>query len=459
MNPRRLATALVPACLLVACSDTSAARLQLGQSTDVARNAAAGGGTADSKLAVWAPVVSYEAGAELDDPKWMDGVGRERAWKFVAPSSPGRDLARIAGALGVDEPLVQDPVNKGSWSNDPSSGGPSFSSWGDEHGRWWTYTSSATARSGTSTDPSSGTSPGTVVAEPCPPDTKECVVTPPTIPPAENLPGKSKATDLALALLGRMGVDTTAGSLRADVSADDWSVRVNVTAVHDGVPVWLQSWWFGFGGNAVLTDASGPLVSLEKADSYPVITPVQAVERLKRTGAYSATGGARDAVVGAPADTSVEPTVVTLVTARLSLVEWGLADGTMMLLPAWELSDGGDNEVKVVAVTDDFIEWPTPDTSAVAPGTAVPPVSVPSSGSGSGGSGGGDVPAQVITNADAQRLVGLAEDEAVKIATGNGWTVRIVARDGEKFMVTTDYSPGRVNLTVSDGRVTTVTVG
>lgn len=61
--------------------------------------------------------------------------------------------------------------------------------------------------------------------------------------------------------------------------------------------------------------------------------------------------------------------------------------------------------------------------------------------------------------ADAEKLVGLTEDEATKVATGAGWTIRVVSRDGEDFMVTTDWQENRVNITVVDGKVTAVTVG
>jgi len=118
----------------------------------------------------------------------------------------------------------------------------------------------------------------------------------------------------------------------------------------------------------------------------------------------------------------------------------------------------------VVAVTDDYISWPQVEpTPEPAPDPSVVPVpgSSGSGSSGSSGSSGGsdDVPAAAIREEDAQKLVGLGEDEATKIATGNGWTVRVAERDGESFMLTTDYRLDRVNLTVMKGVVTAVTIG
>jgi hypothetical protein len=53
-------------------------------------------------------------------------------------------------------------------------------------------------------------------------------------------------------------------------------------------------------------------------------------------------------------------------------------------------------------------------------------------------------------------LVGLAEDEAAKVAEGNGWTMRVAERDGEELMVTTDWQSNRVNVAVRSGRITEV---
>ncbi len=53
----------------------------------------------------------------------------------------------------------------------------------------------------------------------------------------------------------------------------------------------------------------------------------------------------------------------------------------------------------------------------------------------------------------APGFVGLTTAEAESEATDRGWTTRVVAEDGEGFMVTEDYSEERVNLVVEDGIV------
>lgn len=59
----------------------------------------------------------------------------------------------------------------------------------------------------------------------------------------------------------------------------------------------------------------------------------------------------------------------------------------------------------------------------------------------------------------AAQLVGLNEQVATTCAANEGWKFRVVARDGEDFMVTADYRTDRVNLTVENGIVTAINVG
>ncbi|MFM7263630.1 MAG: hypothetical protein ACKO1X_07790 [Acidimicrobiales bacterium] len=465
LNHRRTLAAGTLAVFLAACGGDSAATLTLGASPAESRSANAETAMAGSKLAVWAPMVTYVAGDGLSDPRWTEGVGKQRAWKYTAPSSPGKELARIASALGVPGTVREDPANKGFWSTETMPGSPSFSSWGDVHGRWWSYSGSVVA-------PGAGSS-----SEPCPPDSKDCGSRPvDTIAPAVNLPTKNAAREKGLALLAKLGVDTSSEALSVNVLADDWSVSVHATALHDGEMSWARSWYVGYGSNSRLTDASGSMVTLEQADSYPVIDPVAAVKRLNEglglTGVTGWGAASREIAVDSAAPASdtpggepPAPVEIALVSARISYVDWSLADGTQMLLPAWALADADGNEVKVVAVADKYISRPQVDP---APEPAPEPsvVTVPGS-SGSGSSGGGssgssgdvDVPAALIRDENAQKLVGLGEDEATKVATGNGWTVRVAERDGESFMLTADYRTDRVNLKVKNGRVTAVTVG
>lgn len=58
----------------------------------------------------------------------------------------------------------------------------------------------------------------------------------------------------------------------------------------------------------------------------------------------------------------------------------------------------------------------------------------------------------------ASDYVGLTEQEALDKAKNENRRARVVMRDGEALTVTMDLVPGRLNLTITDGEVESVTV-
>ena len=64
-----------------------------------------------------------------------------------------------------------------------------------------------------------------------------------------------------------------------------------------------------------------------------------------------------------------------------------------------------------------------------------------------------------ITQEAADTLLGMAEDDATKMAANNGWGVRVGQRDDEMFALTKDYRMDRVTLTIVADEVTKVDVG
>jgi beta-lactam-binding protein with PASTA domain len=51
------------------------------------------------------------------------------------------------------------------------------------------------------------------------------------------------------------------------------------------------------------------------------------------------------------------------------------------------------------------------------------------------------------------KVIGMSFREANAIATAEGFTVRKVAEDGVKFVITAEYDSKRINLDVMDGKV------
>lgn len=66
--------------------------------------------------------------------------------------------------------------------------------------------------------------------------------------------------------------------------------------------------------------------------------------------------------------------------------------------------------------------------------------------------------AQVPKSSSGDEYVGLAEQAALDKAKSDSKAARVVERDGEALPVTMDYSPGRLNLSVKDGKVYKVQV-
>lgn len=54
--------------------------------------------------------------------------------------------------------------------------------------------------------------------------------------------------------------------------------------------------------------------------------------------------------------------------------------------------------------------------------------------------------------------LGLTTDQAKALADKNGVAFRIVEEDGKSFAITTDLRPGRVNATITKGKVTDVNI-
>jgi len=60
---------------------------------------------------------------------------------------------------------------------------------------------------------------------------------------------------------------------------------------------------------------------------------------------------------------------------------------------------------------------------------------------------------------DDQQFIGLTRDEAMALAKKLGVPARVVSVDGEKMMMTMDYSRDRRNFTIVQGKVVKVTRG
>lgn len=389
------------------------------------------------------------------------------AWSIVQRPKSKVAFRELAKSLGVEGDIVKNEKNSFTIGVDEKTGRGMWL-WVDDAGSWWSYSNGSTATAVTgcvktpveaSPDGSPGDSidPGCVVVEP---------------PKPKNLLSEKDALLRTYTVMAAAGYNLAAFDVRATKS--DWSTDVTGVLLIAGVPTNIPV-SMSFGENGVLSYASGPFVYVKRANGYYLVTPQEAVKRLSEPRFASWNGAARiaaDMVVGAPnvdSPDSSEPIVVPITGVRYSLMQVTLSNLTTLLIPAYTYSNSDGDVGTVIAIKDEYLLFDETPTS-LEPG----PVPVPiTDGGGSGGSSGGssgsggaptpeplppDEPQAVGVEA-ARKLIGLKESEALKVAAANRWTVRIAARDGESFMLTTDYSPSRVNLSILEGLVTAVSIG
>ena len=454
---------------LASCGSSGAATLDLSYADSATRDSAKGEAASDSPL-VDLPASTYEWGGG-DKPEPGSDVA---AWKFTVPGHPSGPLGEVASVLfGRKTRVIPSQGQVGAYEAG-TSGEKYFTSYGDDRSRWWYWVSG---------------SGQTDAIEPCAPDAAgagKCG--PVAVPdPPTDLPSDADAVSKAKNIVNAILPEIADGAVTYTVSRSPYSVSVFVPWTFRGLPT-TMGWSFSFGSGSELVNAGGPLFGIEEAGKYPMITVDTAIDRLNNGLGWSypvSYGGmTKDVATSAagksgpealPSSSSVSTgsaetvtTVagtVTVTAAEESMVQWWTGKGTQMLLPAWKMSLSTGGDVLVVAVPDKYVTFRTADSDtgdSSDPGASGEGSS--GSSSGSSGSGGGatepaPAPDVSIAAADAEKLVGLSEDEALKVATGNGWKWRVITRDGKNFQVTMDWVGNRVNVEITKGTVTAVKVG
>lgn len=64
-----------------------------------------------------------------------------------------------------------------------------------------------------------------------------------------------------------------------------------------------------------------------------------------------------------------------------------------------------------------------------------------------------------LVKMDANKLIGMGKDEAIERCKNYKVQVRVTSIDGEAQMGTCDYWPHRVNLALTNGKVTGISYG
>lgn len=359
------------------------------------------------------------------------------AWSIGRRTKPSGELEKLAFSFGIVGDIEK--IDDNSYLATDASKQRSVNLWIDDAGGWWSYQDFAQSGGG------SASSPG------CAPDT-ECVVEPVVPTKPKNLIAPGDALRRTNQYLSR--ADMVPLNYPLEARQTEYSTEVFGALTLGGVKTNIGV-SFSYGENGVLTSASGPMITIAMAGRYPIVSPMEAVKRLSdpKYGAIgAATRLAADVAVSSspnPSSSSTSRIDIVITNVRLLLMEARLSNGTHMLLPAYTFSNAEGDVGTVVAITDELLAFRKSVTETTV-NSSPPPDTAPLPEPAEPGA---------LSQAEADGLIGLTEQEAIKTAESKGWIVRIAARDGEYFMLTSDYVTNRVNLTVEKTLVTSVAIG
>ena len=434
------------------------------------------------------------------------------SYTLTAGDASADSLNALKAAFGVTKDFVAQDANQGGGYLSGNYDGTTSTLYvSSDAMHYWSYSPAW--------DQSSMSSSGCVMVDPpIASDAPTTDAAAPTIAPdggvcaepvaPENVPTKAEAEALFTTTVTALGINSN--DLTLDSYADEWGANVTGYLKIDGVRSSL-TWSIGYGADAAITWASGVLADVQSGASYPRIGTTAGLERLNSQqngtwGGPMVRGGiAYDAPMASSAgvasgsavevtpstDVPIEATAATIpvpnsdvvatdeivtdvpavdapapeiqevsiVSVEEELVTLYGADGSIYLVPGYTFiaakdENGYAGRYTVSALPDEYMQ--VTDAVDVAPMTEVPATAAPVPETGTGAA---VEPIALITQADADTLVGLSESDATKTVESKGWVVRIGSRDGENFPLTMDYRPDRVTLTVVSDKVTVATPG
>lgn len=271
--------------------------------------------------------------------------------------------AELAAAFGVaGEPVKNDY----GWSVGPTDGSGPVIYVNDDSSASWSYNNPAAYGVPTPMPADASVSSGSVggsdgVADPNP-----------TASPA---PSKKDAQAWATDVLTRLGVPLD----QVDWQIESYDPFTTATAwlTVDGERTQLQ-WSMTFFGDGEISNAYGFAAGLVEIPGYAIIGVKEAIERLGQPGwsalqpAMISSGDVTIAVDDQPAaEPTVPPnptyqgrpalgvtiTVATITTSELGLAQYWQPDGTILLLPAYLISDKDGHQWSMLAVDDAYVAF------------------------------------------------------------------------------------------------------
>jgi hypothetical protein len=270
----------------------------------------------------------------------------------------------------------------------------------------------------------------------------DCVVETP--PDAENLPTDSEARAKTLELLGD-------GFRVNNVMRSAWDVTVDGTYLVNGKDT---SYWglVGFADQGRISSASGLIGEPSNVGKYKTISASEALPRLN-SGMFMAYDNVRAATDEACPSEAPCTTTITFTSVRRTYTQLYDSSNIVWIVPAYEYSDASGGTWTAMALDDSYLEKAVASIGIDSVPAPVEPMPVPVPGET--GSGSIEPGPTFATSAP----IGLSELEAIKVIESEGFTARVVARDGESLSGTKDYRLDRVNISIENGVVVSAELG
>jgi hypothetical protein len=269
-----------------------------------------------------------------------------------------------------------------------------------------------------------------------------CVIETP--PDAENLPSDSEARAKTLELLGD-------GFQINNVMRSAWDVTVDGTYLVEGKDT---SYWglVGFADQGRISSASGLIGEPSNVGKYKTISASEALPRLSG-GMFMAFDNVRAATDVACTSEAPCTTTITFTSVRRTYTQLYDSSNTVWIVPAYEYSDANGGTWTAMALDDSYLE--TADVSMDTDNVPAPvePMPVPLPDETDGGS------VEPVPTIATSAPIGLSELEAIKLIESEGFTARVIARDGESLPATKDYRLDRVNISIENGVVVSAELG
>jgi hypothetical protein len=284
-----------------------------------------------------------------------------------------------------------------------------------------------------------------------------------TLPDAVSLPSDSEARAKTLEILGD-------GFTVKNVMRTAWDVTVDGVYVVEG----HDTYWglVGFSDYGRITTAYGLLGKPSNVGKYRTISASEALPRLN-SGMFMASDNVRATTdVACPQNVSCDPegfvgaptlcgetetpctTTVILTSVRRTYTLLYDSANTVWVVPAYEYSDANGGTWTAMALDDSYLEKAdvsSIDTDSVP--APVEPMPVPLPDETDGGS------VEPVPTIATSAPIGLSELEAIKLIESEGFTARVIARDGESLPATKDYRLDRVNISIENGVVVSAELG